>query len=82
METPATSEIVRCSEALTGYSAAAVAFGTEGPYFNQMGIDTIVLGPGDIDQAHQPDEYLDETRIQPTLELLRKLITRFCIKAA
>jgi acetylornithine deacetylase len=82
METPATSEIVRCSEALTGYSAAAVAFGTEGPYFNQMGIDTVVLGPGDIDQAHQPDEYLDETRIQPTLELLRKLITHFCIKPA
>lgn len=79
METPAASEIVRCCEALTGHSAEAVAFGTEGPYFNQIGVETVVLGPGDIDQAHQPDEYLDETRIQPTLELLRKLITHFCL---
>jgi acetylornithine deacetylase len=79
METPATSAIVRCTEALTGYSATAVAFGTEGPYFNQMGIDTVVLGPGDIDQAHQPDEYLDEARIEPTLDLLGNLVDHFCI---
>ena len=79
MDTPASSEIVRCTEALTGYSAAAVAFGTEAPYFNQMGINTVVLGPGDIDQAHQPDEFLDEARIKPTLELLRELVQRFCV---
>jgi len=79
MDTPASSEIVRCTEALTGYSAAAVAFGTEAPYFNRMGIDTVVLGPGDIDQAHQPDEYLDEARIKPMLDLLHKLILRFCV---
>lgn len=79
METPANSEIVRCTESLTGYSATAVAFGTEGPYFNRMGIDTVVLGPGDIDQAHRPDEYLEEARIEPTLDLLGKLIDHFCI---
>jgi acetylornithine deacetylase len=82
METPADSEIVRVAEALTGSQAGAVAFATEGPYFNQMGISTVVLGPGDIDQAHQPDEYLREDRIAPTLELLRKLIQRFCVEAA
>ncbi len=79
METPAGSQIVRATEALTGYDAAAVAFGTEGPYFNELGIDTVILGPGDIDQAHQPDEYLAEARIEPSLALLRDLIGRFCI---
>lgn len=79
METPAASAIVQATEALTGYSAEAVAFGTEGPYFNRMGMDTVVLGPGDIDQAHQPDEYLAEARIEPTLGLLGKLIERFCV---
>ena len=44
-----------------------------------MGINTVVLGPGDIDQAHQPDEFLGEARIKPTLELLRELIQRFCV---
>lgn len=80
METPAGSAIVRAAESLTGYSAAAVAFGTEGPYFNRMGMDTVVLGPGDIEQAHQPDEYLSEARIEPTLELLGKLVGHFCIE--
>ncbi|VAW74023.1 Acetylornithine deacetylase [hydrothermal vent metagenome] len=79
MDTPASSEIVRCAEALTGYSATTAAYATEAPYFNQMGIDTVVLGPGDIDQAHQPDEYLDEARIKPMLELLHKLILHFCV---
>ena len=82
METPASSEIVRATETLTGHQAGAVAFGTEGPYFTQMGISTVVLGPGDIDQAHQPDEYLAEARIPPMLELLRSLIQRFCVTPA
>jgi acetylornithine deacetylase len=41
-------------------------------------MQTIVLGPGDIAQAHQPDEYLEAARIPPTIELLRALIRRFC----
>ncbi len=56
-----------------------MAFGTEGPYLNELGMDTIILGPGDIDQAHQPDEYLGLDRIEPTLEVLHGLIRRFCL---
>ena len=81
METAEDADIVRASEALTGYSASAAAYGTEGPYFNQMGMNTVVLGPGDIEQAHQPDEYLSEQRIKPTIEVLEKLIGRFCVAA-
>lgn len=79
METPASAEIVQASEQLTGHAAGAVAFGTEGPYLNQLGMQTVILGPGDIDQAHQPDEYLALDRLDPTLRLLRQLITRFCL---
>ncbi len=79
METPADSALVKAAEKLTGSEAGSVAFGTEAPYLTEMGIDTIVLGPGDIAQAHQPDEYLDIDRIQPTVELLTKLIHQFCI---
>lgn len=80
METPAESAIVQATESLTGYSATSVAFGTEGPYFNQMGMNSVVLGPGDIDQAHQPDEFLLIERIEPTITLLRKLIHKFCLQ--
>jgi acetylornithine deacetylase len=79
METPATAPIVKAAEALTGHKAGAVAFGTEAPYFNQLGMQTLVLGPGDINQAHQPDEYLALERIPPYVHLLRALIERFCL---
>lgn len=80
METPATSPIVQATERLTGHPAGAVAFGTEGPYFNQLGMQTVVLGPGDIDQAHQPNEFIALDRLQPMVSLLQKLITEFCVK--
>ncbi|WP_193162169.1 acetylornithine deacetylase [Microbulbifer hainanensis] len=73
------SALVKAAEKLTGHSAESVAFATEAPYFKSMGIDTIVLGPGDIDQAHQPDEYLGQERIEPMVEVLRGLIAKFCL---
>ena len=79
METAADSPIVTASEALTHHPAGSVAFGTEGPYFNQLGLETVILGPGDIEQAHQPDEFLEMARIAPTVELLEGLIRRFCV---
>jgi len=78
-ETPANSELVQIVEKLTGQSAEAVNFATEAPFLNQLGMETLVLGPGDIAQAHQPDEYLLLSRIQPTIDLLKQLISRFCL---
>lgn len=79
METGANSAIVRFAEQLTGHSAEAVSFATEAPFLNALGMETLVWGPGDIAQAHQPDEYLDTARINPTLTGLRAMIRRFCI---
>lgn len=79
METPASAEIVRVAEELTGYPAGTVAFGTEGPYLQRLGMETLILGPGDIDQAHQPDEYLGLERIEPMIGLIRSLIRHFCL---
>ena len=80
METPASAEIVRLTQRLTGHTPEAVAFGTEAPYFTQLGMDTVILGPGDIEQAHQPDEYLALDRLQPTIDLLQQVIKSVCIK--
>lgn len=78
METAADSELVRVTEQLAGTSAGSVAFGTEGPFLRALGMDTVVLGPGSIDQAHQPDEYLPLDAIDPTLDILDQLVERFC----
>ncbi|HEY9199420.1 MAG TPA: acetylornithine deacetylase [Gammaproteobacteria bacterium] len=82
METPAGAPIVQAAERLTGHTAEAVAFCTEGPYFNQLGMQTLILGPGDIDQAHQPDEYLRLDRLDPTVDLLKRMIGEFCVAPA
>ncbi|SFM59771.1 acetylornithine deacetylase [Ectothiorhodospira mobilis] len=79
LETPADAPVVRAAEALTGSPAGAVAFGTEAPFLQRLGMDVVILGPGDIAQAHQPDEFLAMDRIPPTLEILRGLIRRFCL---
>lgn len=79
VETPADSPLVKAAERLTGHAAGAVAFGTEAPYFREMGMDAIVLGPGGIEQAHQPDEFIRLDSISPTVQLLRSLIREFCL---
>lgn len=78
-EQTADCELVRLAERLTGHAAEAVAFGTEAPYLQQLGCETIVLGPGEIACAHQPDEYLEMARIEPTVRLLRELISHYCL---
>jgi acetylornithine deacetylase len=79
METGAETEIIRLAEQLTGHASEAVAFGTEAPYLQQLGMNTVVLGPGDIAQAHQPDEYLALERLKPTTKLLQDLVKAVCI---
>ncbi len=77
-ETPAGAAIVKAVEELTGHAAEAVSFGTEGPFLNALGMETIVLGPGDIAVAHQPNECLPRARIAPMIELLERTIRRLC----
>ena len=72
------SELLKTAEALTGHAGTSVAFGTEAPFLQQLGMDTIIMGPGSIDQAHQPDEYLSLDLLEPTVRLLQKLIIKYC----
>ncbi|KPK40000.1 MAG: acetylornithine deacetylase [Gammaproteobacteria bacterium SG8_47] len=79
MHTPLESDLVRACEGLTGHRAEAAAYCTEGPYLNALGMDTVILGPGDIACAHQPDEYLPTANVRPMVGMLEKLIERFCV---
>lgn len=78
-EQAADSELVTLAESLTGHTAEAVAYATEAPFMQQLGMDTIVMGPGSIDRAHQPDEYLGLEEIQPAISLLQKCIAHYCL---
>ena len=80
METAPDSPMVRLVEGLTGQTAASVAFATEGPFLQQLGLDTVVLGPGGIGQAHQPDEYIDLAQVDDGIELVSRLISEACVE--
>lgn len=74
-----TWEIVQVAERLTDCRPATVAFATEAPFLRALGMQTVILGPGDIACAHQPDEFVTGERLQAMLLLLRRLIAHFCL---
>jgi acetylornithine deacetylase len=51
----------------------AVSFATESGHFQQAGLPTIVCGPGSIDQAHKPDEYVEDSQLAACLAFLDNL---------
>lgn len=77
--TDATAELVRAAEELTGHASETVMFGTEGPYLQQLGMETIVLGGGSIAVAHQPDEFLPLADVARATDVYRRLIQRYCV---
>ena len=79
-ETPADSPLVKMVEQLTQSQAGSVAFGTEAPYFRELGMDTVILGAGSIETAHQPNEYLAIENISPLLLWLKQLIHHYCVQ--
>ena len=72
------SELLETAESLTGHTGISVGFGTEGPFLQQLGMDTIIMGPGNIDQAHQPDEYVSMDMLEPAIDVMQKLIVKYC----
>ena len=78
MQTSKDSELVKLAEKMTGTESQAVAFATEAPYYNAMGLDTVVMGPGSIKQAHQPDEYIEMKMLNPAVDIIRRLIVHYC----
>lgn len=73
------SELIKACSQLTGNASDSVSFATEAPFMQQLGMQTVVIGPGSIDQAHQPDEFIPLNQIEPAIKLLRGLIERFCL---
>jgi acetylornithine deacetylase len=60
---------------LTGANTAgAVSFGTEASLFQDAGVPAVVCGPGSIEQAHQPDEFIAVEQIRACEEFLRRLL--------
>lgn len=61
---------------LSGYTGPSrtVPFGTDGGHFQAAGLSTVVLGPGSIEQAHQPDEWIALSELAAGERLLADLV--------
>ncbi|MGA3401424.1 MAG: acetylornithine deacetylase [Acetobacteraceae bacterium] len=57
-------------------SAGTVSYGTEGGYYQNAGIPTIICGPGYIAQAHQPDEFVAQSELDACDAFIRRLADR------
>ena len=80
MELRPGSEVERIALELTGNTRSSAApYYTEGAIYNQAGIPTIICGPGDIDQAHRPNEFITREQMDRGLPLLSALIERICL---
>jgi acetylornithine deacetylase len=73
--TPSSSPAVLRVQRLAGdHSAGKLSFGTEGGLIHErLGVPTLVCGPGDILQAHRPDEFVAKVQIASCLTFLTRL---------
>lgn len=81
-ETSADSPIVGCAVQSTeslGLDAEpiGVPFGTDASKFSRAGIPSIICGPGNIDQAHTADEYVECSQVEDAARFYRKLMMSF-----
>ena len=61
---------------LTGDNdTGVVAYGTEAGQFQEAGYSAVICGPGSIDQAHQPDEFVTRRQLEECNQFMRRLTT-------
>lgn len=76
MDTPQADPLIKMVSDLVAAKAPAgkVSYGTEGGRYHEFGIPTVICGPGDIAQAHKPDEYIDLGQIEKGGRFMDNLI--------
>ncbi len=76
METAADAPVTRMVSALVDdvLPPGKVSYGTEGGLFHQANIPTVICGPGSIEQAHKPDEYVELLQLTRGEQFVIKLI--------
>ncbi len=55
-----------------------VSYGTDAGWFQTLGMESVVFGPGSIEVAHKPDEFIPKKEFQEGCRYIERLIERFC----
>ena len=78
-ETARDGPLVQLLSGLSGNAPGSVSFGTEAHFYQCLGAETVVFGPGSIDQAHQPNEFLSRNQVGPAQNALEQAIAHYCL---
>jgi acetylornithine deacetylase len=79
LDAGAETEVVALAQELSANGEIGkVSFGTEGSQFQRAGIPTVICGPGSIEQAHKPNEYVSLDQVARCEGFLRRLMDRIC----
>jgi acetylornithine deacetylase len=71
------SEAEALARALTGDNETRVVpYAAEAGLFQQAGLPAVICGPGSIEQAHQPDEWIERSQIEEGAAFMRRLVQR------
>lgn len=77
LDTSAETHIVALAQELTrNTEIGKVSYGTEASQFQRVGIATVVCGPGSIEQAHKPNEYIELSQVEACERFLRGVMER------
>ena len=77
-ETSPDSPLIKLLENATGKASGTVAFGTEAAQMMALGSEAVVIGPGDIREAHRTGEFVPVDELERCAEILRQSITQLC----
>ncbi len=75
-ETPPESPLIKLMEKLTGIDSGTVAFGTEAAQMMVLGSEAVVIGPGDIREAHRTGEFVPVDELEHCAEILQQAIEK------
>jgi acetylornithine deacetylase len=76
---PSLAPVVAMADLVGCGAPGPVAFGTEaGLYADRLGVPSVIVGPGDIADAHRPNETVAPDQLERCGDVLRRTIHRFC----
>ena len=79
LNSPRDTPLEKALFAATGATVSRGApFGTDGGWFAHAGIDSLICGPGDLDQAHQPNESLRRDAFERGTQIIVEVVRRIC----
>ena len=79
LDVPEESEVVQLLKGILGTEPVGVGYYTEAVTYTREGIPTVICGPGDIAQAHAPDEYISLEQLEKGVKVYKELIRRVCL---